>query len=183
MSMSLQEKLSPLAQRFLRPSNATHRQYEALRAYCVEELPAAQLAARFGYTTASFRALVHQFRQDPDRPFFLTPAKGPHAPPKKDQLRTQVSALRKQNLSIYDLSQALHQAGQPLSPAAVAQILHDEGFATLPRRAADERPPGTRPTAAVVADVQQLDLQPRTLHTKFGGLFLFLLLLAQLPFD
>jgi hypothetical protein len=181
--MSLQEKLSPLAQRFLRPRNATHRQYEALRAYCVEELPAALVAARFGYTTASFRALVHQFRQDPDRPFFLTPAKGPHVSPKKNRHRAQVIALRKQNLSIYDISRSLHQAGQPLSPAAVAQILHEEGFAKLPRRADDERPPGTRPTVADVADVQQLDLQPRTLHTKFGGLFLFLPLLAQLPFD
>src|SRR5208282_4733538 len=167
MSMSLRENLSSLAQRFLCPRNATHRQYEALRAYCVEALPAAQVAARFGYTTASFRALIHQFRQDPDRPFFLTPAKGPHAPPKKDLHRAQVITLRKQNLSIYDISRSLHQAGQSLSPAAVAQILHEEGFAKLPRRADDERPPGTRPTVAAVADVQQLDLQPRTLHTKF----------------
>ena len=181
--MSLREKLSSLAQRFLQPCNATQRQYEALRAYCVEGLPAAQVAARFGYTTASFRALLHQFRRDPERPFFLTPAKGPHAPPKKDQHRAQVVALRKQNLSIYDISRVLHQAGQPLSPAAVAQILQEEGFAKLPRRADDERPPGTRPTIADVADVQQLDLQPRTLHTKFGGLFLFLPWLAQLPFD
>jgi hypothetical protein len=181
--MSLQEKLSSLAQRFLRPRNATHRHYEALRAYCVENLPAADVAARFGYTTASFRALIHQFRQDPDRLFFLTPAKGPHASPKKTQLRTQVINLRKQNLSIYDISRSLHQAGQSLSPAAVAQILQEEGFAKLPRRADEERPPGTRPTVADVADVQQLDLQPRTLHTKFGGLFLFLPLLATLPFD
>jgi transposase len=181
--MSLREKLSSLAQRFLQPCNATQRQYEALRAYCVEGLPAAQVAARFGYTTASFRALIHQFRLDPERSFFLTPAKGPHASPKKDAHRTQVVALRKQNLSIYDISQALHQAGQPLSPAAVAQILQEEGFAKLPRRADDERPPGTRPTVADVADVRQLDLQPRTLHTKFGGLFLFLPWLAQLPFD
>jgi Transposase DDE domain len=181
--MSLREKLSSLAQRFLQPRNATQRQYEALRAYCVEELPAAQVAVRFGYTTASFRALIHQFRQDPDRPFFRTPAKGPHASRSKDQHRSQVITLRKQNLSIYDISRALHQAGQPLSPAAVAQILQEEGFAKLPRRADDERPPGTRPTVADVADVQQLDLQPRTLHTKFGGLFLFLPLLAQLPFD
>src|SRR6516162_9346229 len=183
MSMSLREKLSSLAQRFLQPRTATQRQYEALRTYCVEGLPAAQVAERFGYTTASFRALIHQFRQDPDRPFFLTPDKGPHAPAKKDRHRTQVIALRKQNLSISDISRALHQAGQPLSPAAVAQILQEEGFAKLPRRADEERPPGTRPTVADIADVQQLDLQPRTLHTKFGGLFLFVPLLAQLPFD
>ena len=181
--MSLREKPSSLAQRFLQPRNATHRQYEALRAYCVEEQSAAQVAHRFGYTTASVRALIHEFRQDPDRPFFLTPAKGPHAPRKRTQLRAQVIALRKQNLSIYDISRSLHQAGQPLSPAAVAVILQEEGFAKLPRRADEERPPGSRPTVADVADVQQLDLQPRTIHTRFGGLFLFLPLLATLPFD
>ena len=180
--MSLPDKLS-LARRFLQPRNATHRQYEALRAYCVEEQTAAQVAHLFGYTTASVRALIHQFRQDPDRPFFLTPAKGPHAPPKRTQLRAQVIALRKQNLSIYDISRSLHQAGQALSPAAVALILQEEGFAKLPRRADDERPPGNRPTVAEVADVQQLDLQPRTIETRFGGLFLFLPLLASLPFD
>ena len=113
----------------------------------------------------------------------MTPAKGPHASRKQDQFRSQVISLRKQNLSLYDISRALHQAGQPLSPAAVAQLLQEEGFAKLPRRGDDERPPGTRPTVADSADVQQLDLQPRTLHTKFGGLFLFLPLLAQLPFD
>jgi hypothetical protein len=180
--MSLQDKLS-LARHFLQPRNATQRQYEALRAYCVEEQTAAQVARCFGYTIGSVRALVHEFRQDPERPFFLTPTKGPHAPPKRTQLRTQVIALRKQNLSIYDISRALHQAGQVLSPAAVALILQEEGFAKLPRRADDERPPGSRPTVANVADVQQLDLQPRTSHTRFGGLFLFLPLLATLPFD
>ncbi len=61
-----------------------------------------------------------------------------------------------------------------LSPAAVAAILKQEGFAKLPRRADDERPNQPRPVAAEVADVRQLDLTPRVVHTKFGGLFLFL---------
>ena len=70
-----------LARRFLEPSNSTHRQYEALRAYFVEGLPSAQAAARFGYTPASFRVLVHQFRHQPRREFFLPPAprEGPPA--------------------------------------------------------------------------------------------------------
>jgi hypothetical protein len=68
--MSLAKKLTSLAHRFLQPVNATHRQYEALRAYCVEGLPSAQAAARFGYSPGSFRVLVHEFRQDPERAFF-----------------------------------------------------------------------------------------------------------------
>ena len=181
--MSLAKKLTSLADRFLRPVNATHRQYEALRAYCVEGLSSAEAAARFGYSPGSFRVLVHTFRHDPERAFFLTPAKGPQAAPKKDRLRERVVALRKQNLSIYDISQTLRDEGHSLSPAAVAILLRAEGFARLPRRLDDERPPGSRPTTADVADVRQLDLAARSFRTQFGGLFLFLPSLAAIPLD
>src|ERR1700676_4336925 len=170
--MSSAKNLTSFAHHFLEPGNATHRQYEALRAFFVEELPATQVAARFGYTPGSLRGLVPQFRPAPPRPFFPPPARGPRPAPKKAGARDQVIALRKQNLSIYDISRSLQGAGQPLSPVAVAQILKEEGFARPPRPRGDERPPGTRPTVADVADVQQLGLSPRTLHTKFGGLFL-----------
>ena len=109
--MSLAKKLTSLADRFLQPVNATHRQYEALRAYFIDGLPSAQAAARFGYTPGSFRVLVHAFRQNPERTFFLTPAKGPQTAPKKDRLRDRVVALRKQNLSIYDISRTLRDEG------------------------------------------------------------------------
>jgi hypothetical protein len=64
-----------LARRFLEPSNSTHRQYEALRAFFVEGVPAAAAAARFGYTPGSFRVLVHQFRHHPGRDFFVPTAR------------------------------------------------------------------------------------------------------------
>src|SRR3954470_2691020 len=65
-----------LARRFLEPSNSTHRQYEALRAFFVDGVPSAQAAARFGYTPGSFRVLVHQFRNQPKRDFFAPTARG-----------------------------------------------------------------------------------------------------------
>ena len=40
-------------------------------------------------------------------------------------------------------------------------ILKEEGFARLPRRRDDERPPGHGPPSADVADVRQLDLEPQ----------------------
>lgn len=181
--MSTAKNLTPLAEHFLQPRNATHRQYEALRAYFVEGLPGPEVAQRFGYSYASFRTLASQFRKGPGRPFFLSPAKGPHTAPKKRALRDRVIALRKQNLSIYDISRALTADSHPISPVAVAQILKDEGFARLPRRDDQDRPPVVRPAVADVADVGQLDLRPRTVPTKFGGLFLFLPTLATLPFD
>jgi hypothetical protein len=75
----------------------------------------------------------------------------------------------------------LEADGEALSPAMVAIILKPAGFAKLPRRADEERPPGARPEAA--ADVRQLDWTPRRLRTPLGGLFLFMPGLAPLPFE
>jgi hypothetical protein len=173
---------------FLEPKNATHRQYEALRAYFVEKIPSAEVAARFGYTPGSFRVLCHHFLRDPDRPFFLPPgtrdsAEVLAAEGKTDPLREQVVALRKQNLSVYDISRALAASGKQRSPVAVWKILAEEGFAPLPRRKDEERPSFTRPEIADVADVRQLGLGPREFRTKFGGLFLFVPMLVQIGFD
>ena len=173
MFVSKVQKLT-FSPHFLEPQNASHRQYEALRAYFVDGLPSAQAAARFGYTPGSFRSLVHQFRQNPERNFFAPAPADAAAAQQHEQLRQRVITLRKQNLSIYDISQALGHEGTSLSPVAIDGILKQAGFARLPRRLDDERPPGTRPTVAAVANVAELHLEPRQFRTKFGGLFLFL---------
>jgi transposase len=183
MLISSQNELTDMARFFLEPQNATHRQYEALRAFFVEGLSSQEAARRFGYTEGSFRVLVHSFRQNPHRPFFLPPRKGPQEAPKKDRVRDQVIALRKDNLSIYDIARVLETKGHKVSPVSISHILKDEGFARLPRRGDEERLPGVKPMAGVPADVRALDLSPRSVHTKFGGIFLFIPFLAAIPFD
>ena len=183
MSTSDADKITDLAPYFLEPSNSTHRQYEALRAFFVDRRPSSEAARRFGYSPGSFRILCHQFRQNPHRQFFSPPKHGPQAAPKQERAHDLVVSLRKQNLSIYDISRALADSGQPLSPPGVAALLKKEGFARLPRRHDDERPAGTHPERAAIADVAKLDLAPRHFRTKFGGLFLFMPYLASMPLD
>jgi hypothetical protein len=183
MYKSKTKPITELAKHFLQPSSAVHRQYEALRAYFVEGVPSAEAARRFGYTPGSFRVLCHQFRRNPNRPFFLAPGKAPPPAAKKPKLLQKIIALRKQNLSIYDIAEVLGAEGHPISPAMVGIHLKAEGFAKLPRRRDHERPPRVRPDVAPIADVRQLDLSPRRFRTQFGGLFLFLPSLAQTPFD
>src|SRR3990172_3302807 len=183
MSNSSRDGLTDLANAFLVPSNPTHRQYEALRASSAAAPPPAGPARRFGYSPASFRVLCHKFRHERDRRFFLSPSRGPKSAPKRDHVRDEVVALRKQNHSIYEISQALEASGQRLSPAAVSHLLQAEGFARLPRRRDDERAPRAGPQAAGVADVRQLDLAPRSFRTRFGGLFLFLPYLVPIRLD
>jgi transposase len=183
MLINSSDNLTKFTRPFLEPANSTHRQYEALRAYFVDGLSSKETAKRFRYTEGSFRVLVHGFKKNPHRQFFLPPAKGPHKTPKKDKVREKVIALRKENLSIYDISTVLKTKGHKLSPVSISIILKEEGFHRLPRRHDDERPPVTRPTAGDVADVRQLDLTPRRVPTKFGGLFLFVPFLAAIPFE
>src|SRR5437588_11297849 len=127
MFISSEQKLT-FSRFFLEPANATHRQYEALRAYFVEGASSKEAAQRFGYTSGSFRTLVHQFRQDPQRSFFRPPREHNEADTRQDELRQRVVALRKQNLSIYDIRRALEHEGPSLSPVAVNNIPNAEGF-------------------------------------------------------
>lgn len=184
MSIKSREDLTDeeLARAFLRPVNATHRQYEALRAYFVDKVPSAEAAARFGYTAGTFRVLCHEFRRNPTREFFLPVRKGPQSP-KRDITREMVIEMRKQNLSIYDISLALREQDRRMTPAGVALILRQAGFAKLPRRGDEERPEGTRIDPAEPADVGLLDLSNRHFHTQFGGLFLFVPYLTQIPLE
>jgi hypothetical protein len=168
---------------FLEPRNSTHRQYEALRAFFVDRQASAEVARRFGYTPGSFRVLCCEFRQDPERAFFLAPERGPGPTPGPTARRQLIVTLRKQNLSIYDIEAALEERGQRLSAVAISQVLKEEGFARLPRRGDEERPGRPRVEPAPAADARLLDLTPRDFRTAFGGLFLFVPHLVRIPLE
>jgi AraC-like DNA-binding protein len=74
-------------------TDPTHRRYEALRAYLAEGLPAAEAAARFGYTPASLLSAVRDFRAGA-REFFTAGKPGPKTAPGKDAARPRILALR-----------------------------------------------------------------------------------------
>jgi hypothetical protein len=164
------------------PQPTLQRQYEALRAYFVERLPSAEAARRFAYSPGAFRVLCHQFRHDSAKraAFFRQPLHGPQSAPVRDRVRERAVALRKRNLSVYDIQRELAQAGQSISVNALTVLLREEGFARLPRRRDDERPATVKPEAAAVADVRCLDLSPRSFRTPLAGLFFFVPLLARL---
>lgn len=168
---------------FLQPALPRHRQYEALRAYFVEGRPSQEVARAFGYSPGAFRVLCYEFCHNPQPAFFLATRPGPRTQPKKSAARPLIIALRKQNHSVYEISEALKAQKLPLSPTAVGEVLKAEGFAALPRRLDEERPPRPRPTVEAVADVRALSLAPHRFLTKCGGLFLFLPELAHLPIE
>lgn len=164
---------------FLSPQFPLQRQYEALRAFFVDEEPSSEVARHFGYSSGAFRVLCHQFRHDPHKraSFFRQPQRGPQSAPTRDRVRALAIAMRKRNLSVYDMQRELAAAGHSISINSLILLLREEGFSRLPRRADDERPPTVKAEIAEAADVRRLDLSPRSFRTPLAGLFLFLPLL------
>jgi hypothetical protein len=182
MNTTTRNDLTPITHFFLAPENPLHRQYEAFRAYFVDGSPSLEVARRFGYSPGSFRVLCYEFRHDPDKQlrFFQAVQHGPRYAPARDRVRELVVALRKRNLSVYDIQRELAQAGHTISINALAVLLREEGFARLPRRLDDERPAATRPATEAAADVRALSLEPRSFRTRLGGLFFFVPLLKDI---
>jgi hypothetical protein len=170
---------------FLSPQFPLQRQYEALRAYFVDEEPSADVARRFGYSPGAFRVICYQFRHDPQKraAFFRLPQRGPQSSPARDRVRDLVVAMRKRNLSVYDMQRELAAAGHTISINSLTILLREEGFSRLPRRADDERPVTVKPETADVADVRRLDLSPCSFRTPLAGLFLFVPLLDRIDLE
>ena len=167
---------------FLSPQFPLQRQYEALRAFLVDEEPSAEVARRFGYSPGAFRVLCYQFRHDPQKraAFFRLPQRGPQSSPARDRVRDLAVAMRKRSLSVYDMQRELAAAGHTISINSLTVLLREEGFSRLPRRADDERPVTVKPEVADVADVRRLNLSPCSFRTPLAGLFLFVPLLDRI---
>ena len=167
---------------FAAPERALHRQYEALRAFFLEGQPSHEVARRFGYTPGSFRVLCHEFRHDPEKrnSFFQEVKRGPQNAPVRDRVRDLTIAMRKNNLSVYDIQRELGAAGHSISINALSVLLREEGFERLPRRRDDERPATVKPEPAAIANINDLDLAPRSFRSRVGGLFFFIPLMANI---
>lgn len=176
--------MTPEEKFFASPAHPRHRQYEALRAYFIEKRSSKESAHRFGYQPGAFRVLCWNFRHHMDRDFFRDLRRGPREQPYKNPVRDRIIELRKKNLSVYDIRDALEKTGKnSLSVTGIQEVLKDAGFARLPRRADDERPEKSRPTADQVADLRAFTLENRSFTTHAGGVFLLLPLLVQFDLD
>ncbi|MBI2505293.1 MAG: hypothetical protein HYW07_18925 [Candidatus Latescibacteria bacterium] len=180
MGIGAPKDLTECARFFLEPQTPRQRIYEALRAYFVEQRRPGEVARAFGYSEGAFRVMCHHFRREAAPAFFAERPRGPQQQPKKSAVTAVIVALRKQNHSVYEISEALAEQGRRLSPTAVREVLRAEGFAALPRRLDEERPQRPRPTVEPVADVREFALAPQRFTTPCGGLFLFVPELVRL---
>ncbi len=119
-----------------RPVN--QRRYEALRAYLYEGAALQQAADAAGYTRNAFAFLVRDLRAGKLTIFAPPGTPGRKSAPKTDAARGRVIELRREGLSVYEISRRLAGEGTPLGRTAVSGVLREEGFGRLLRGPAPE---------------------------------------------
>jgi len=167
------------AEYFLQPGGPSQRRYEALRAYFVDELPASEVADRFGYSTASIHQMATVLRSGTMR-LFAKAKPGPKGPRKATgALREKVLRLRAADHSITEIAAALTADGLPISAQTVWQILDTEGLPRLPRRDEGRRGSPARLDAVKAAPLGRWPASQR-LPCDHAGLLLLLPAMADL---
>ena len=152
------------------------RRYEALRAYLFQGASLQQAADATGYTRDALASLVRDLRAGRLTVFAPPGTPGRKSAPKKDAARGRVIELRRDGLSVYEISTRLGREGTPLGRTAVSDILREEGFGRLLRGPAPEAStsPGTsgRDTRLPAAAVIDFAALPARAHTAMAGLLL-----------
>ena len=172
---------------FAAPTATNQRRYEALRAYFAGRVSIADVAQQFGYTRSAMASLVRDHRAGRLELFAPPGRPGPKSAPAKDRARARVIELRREGLSVYEISARLRTEGTPLNRTGVGQILAEEGFARLIRGRQPEASihPATtgRDTRLPTTKVIDFEELPERAETAMAGLLLAIpdLLALDLP--
>ena len=132
--------------------------------------------------------LCSAYRANPGWEFFQPPRKPPQEPaPGAGQARelrnARILVLRNMQMSIHRIADALAAEGCPASLSTIATVIREAGLPRLPRRSAAMLADITGPDAAPVADRRAFRLEEGTFRTRFGGLFVFAPMLAELDLE
>jgi transposase len=158
------------------PGQVNQRRYEALRAYLHDGASLRQAADATGYTRAALASLVRDLRAGRLTLFAPPGVPGRKSAPKKDAARGRVIELRRDGLSVYEISARLGREGTPLGRSAVSDVLREEGFGRLLRgpepQASISPATSGRDTALPPAAVIDFAALPGRAHTTMAGLLL-----------
>jgi transposase len=160
------------AEYFTEPASSAQRRYEALRAYFLDDMPAAEVADRFGYSTASVHQMATLLRKG-RLALFAEARPGPKGPRKATgTLRARALELRAAGHSVTEIAAALTREGMPVSAQTCWQILDAEGLPRLPRRDDGRRGPPTRLDPVRAAALPGWPAGPLSLPCDHAGLLL-----------
>jgi hypothetical protein len=162
------------AEYFTEPAGPAQRRYEALRAYFLDELPAAEVADRFGYSTATVHQMATLLRKG-RLALFAEARPGPKGPRKATgTLRARALELRAAGHSVTEIAAALTGEGMPVSAQTAWQILDAEGLPRLGRRDEGRRGPPARLDPVKATALPGWPATPVSLPCDHAGLLLLL---------
>lgn len=177
---------------FLKPTHITHRKYEAMRALCIDNIPAKDVSKKFGYSLHSINAMKRDFVKSINSEkidsnyFFVSKYAGRKPDIQKAKVKDRIIQLRKQNYSILDIKTVLHTEGTLVSHDYIHRVLTLEKFARLPKRTQIERKRSSSKILKAPRS-QAIDWEidkGKILHSERGiGILPFLPLLAWLEVD
>jgi len=167
---------------FAHPKSPGQKQYEALRAFYMENLPGRVVADRFGYTVPSFNALKQKFKSG-KLSFKFTEKPGPQGSRLPKEVQQRIFEIRRvHNLSSYRIAEILAIDGIEVNPRTINRLLEKAGFPPVPRRAKLDI--GETVYGAKVPQEAQIlatdSLEGRTVECSVGGIFLFAPLIERL---
>ena len=167
---------------FAHPKSPGQKQYEALRAFYMDNLPARVVADRFSYTVPSFNALKQKFKSG-KLSFKFTEKPGPQGSRLPKEIQQRIFEIRRvYNLSSYRIAEILAIEGVEVNPRTINRLLEKAGFPPVPRRA--KLSIGETVYGAKVPHEAQIlateSLEGRTVECAVGGIFLFAPLIERL---
>ena len=118
---------------FNNPISSRQKQYEAIRAVIIECQSPQIIAKKFGYKTSTLYSLIRDAKAGKLQ-LFPVIRKGPKQKRTPTEIQNKIIALRKQNLSTFDISDILKEQGVTISERTVERIVKDFGFEKLKRR-------------------------------------------------
>ena len=167
------------AEFFTAPSGSAQRRYEAMRAYFVDEWPAAAVAGQFGYSTASVHQMATLLRTGRMR-LFAGARPGPKGPTKATgPVRERVLALRQRRLPVTEIARILAREGTPISAQTVWKICDAEGLARLRGDDAAARGPATTLAPVKAAALGGWPAEALDLRCDHAGLLLLAPAMAE----
>ena len=167
---------------FAHPTSPGQKQYEALRAFYLDNLPARVVAERFGYTVPSLNALKQKFKSG-KLLFKFTEKPGPQGSRLPPEIQQRIFEIRRvYNFSSYRIAEILAIDGFEVNPRTINRLLEKAGFPPVPHRAKlsiGETVYGAKvPQEAQILATELLE--GKTVECGVGGIFLFAPLIERL---
>lgn len=123
---------------FNKPDIKRQKQYEAVRAFVIDNLSAQEIALKYGYTVNTVYTLIRDAKQGKIQ-LFPSIKLGPSSRQTSTIEIDKVIQLRQKKLSVTEISQELVKEDILISESTIERILKENGFEKLSRRSYKER--------------------------------------------